>query len=187
MRNVSREVKRALNEDIISENLSPETKEELQDILYRRLKNGESDFNDIDVSQITDFSNLFGGRLKPKGYIEISEWDVSNGVYFQNMFRSCRSFNADLSKWNVSKGRRFDAMFERCNAFNSDLSNWDVSKARNMSHMFEECREFNSDLSGWNVSNVEDMSYMFWFCTKLQCDLSNWDVSNVKNMNGMFG
>jgi hypothetical protein len=37
----------------------PEDKNELISILRKRLKNGETDFNDIDVSEIHDFSGLF--------------------------------------------------------------------------------------------------------------------------------
>ena len=45
-------------------NYFPETKEELQDIIKKRIKEegNKVDLNDIDVSNITDMSNLFEGN-----------------------------------------------------------------------------------------------------------------------------
>ena len=56
-------------------NYFPETKEELKDIIKQRIKleGKEADLNDIDVSNITDMSNLFE-RTDFNG--DISTWDV---------------------------------------------------------------------------------------------------------------
>ena len=59
-------------------NYHPKTKEELQDLLKQLIeeRGNEGDFNDIDVSKITDMSELFKGMEKFNG--DISNWDVSN-------------------------------------------------------------------------------------------------------------
>ena len=56
----------------------PKTKEELRDIISQRIKSKgpEVDLNDIDVSNITDMSNLFEKLVSFNG--NISKWDVSN-------------------------------------------------------------------------------------------------------------
>ena len=92
----------------------PKTKEELQDILKELIKvrGNEGDFNDIDTSEITDMSYLFGGMIKFNG--DISEWDVSNVTDMRLMFYRCKSFNQPLNTWNVSNVRYYDDIFFNC-------------------------------------------------------------------------
>ena len=117
-------------------NYFPETKEELQDIIKKRIKQEgiEVDLNDIDTSNITDMSKLF----------------------------LTLDFNGDISSWDVSNVTNMHAMFFRCESFNQDISNWDVSNVTNMGEMFYKCFKFNQDISKWNVSNVNDNDNMFY-------------------------
>ena len=119
-------------------NYFPKTKEELKDIIKQRIKEegNEVNLNDIDVSNITDMSNLFEGTY----------------------------FDGDISEWDVSNVIDMGYMFSECKVFNQDISNWDVSNVTNMSHMFSECKAFNKDISNWDVSNVINMYGMFNNC-----------------------
>ena len=121
----------------IAYNYHPKTKEELKDIINKRIESEGNDcnLNDIDTSNITDMSYLF----------EYSD------------------FNGDISRWNVSKVKNMKGMFYD-SKFNSDISNWDVSNVTNMSGMFASSK-FNSDISNWdvyNVSNVKNMRGVFY-------------------------
>ena len=66
----------------------PQTKDELKEIIKQRIKDegNEVDLNDIDVSNITDMSNLFED-LDFDG--DISNWDVSNVKSMKQIFDMC--------------------------------------------------------------------------------------------------
>ena len=116
----------------------PKTKEELQYIILKRIKNegNEVNLNDIDVSKITDMSDLF---LR-------------------------KDFNGDISQWDVSNVKNMDEMFVNCFKFNKDISSWDVSNVTDMTSMFNSCKSFNQDISKWNVSKVKDHYFIFSNC-----------------------
>ena len=119
-------------------NYFPNTKEELKDIIDTRIEQegNKVDLNDIDVSEITDMSELFRET----------------------------NFNGDISKWDVSNVTNMCAMFCACEAFNQDISSWDVSNVTDMSNMFCECKEFNQDISNWDVSKVKYFNDIFYNC-----------------------
>ena len=98
-------VKRKTYKDMIVVN----SKEELEKLINQRIeqRGPKCDLNDIDVSKVTDMSELF---------------------------MSSR-FNGDISSWDVSSVRDMSCMFER-SVFKGDLSKWDVRNVRNMFGMF---------------------------------------------------
>ena len=118
----------------------PKTKKELKDIIFKRIEaeGNEVDLNDIDVSEITDMSELFNNLFNFRG--NISQWDVSNVTNMQGMFYWCESFNQDISNWNVSNVTNMQGMFAWCEAFNQDISNWDVPKVKYVEDIFKGCQ-----------------------------------------------
>ena len=127
-------------------------------IKSRRPKGNKVDFNDLDVSGITDFSYVFEDyKYEPL----VETWDVSNAKTMDSMFLNCYNFNCDISKWDVSNLQNASSMFYGCEKFNQDLSRWNVKKLTKAAAMFRGCSSFSSDLSRWDVSNVLDFQYMF--------------------------
>ena len=96
MKNLSQYIQEKLiikkNRNVINYNYFPQTKEELREIIKQRIEQegNEVDLNDIDVSEITDMSELFMD-LDFNG--DISTWDVSNVKNMRFMFQHCKSFN----------------------------------------------------------------------------------------------
>ena len=67
-----------------------ELKRVIKKCIYERGEN--ANLNDIDVSNITDMSNLFEDLdFNIINNINISEWDVSNVTNMESMFDGCNS------------------------------------------------------------------------------------------------
>lgn len=145
------------------------TNNNIHDLIRREIRKSgdEADLNHIDVSQVTDMTDLFGYR-KFNG--DISNWDVSNVKCMFRMFE-CSEFNGDLSKWNVANVIDMNGMFSG-SIFNQDISKWNVSCVNDMSWMFDGSK-FNQDISDWNVSSVEDIHGMF-ASSSFNGDISKW-------------
>ena len=59
-------------------------------------------------------------------YGDINTWDVSNITDFSNLFSNKSNFNSDISVWNVSNGTSFYSMFDNATSFNQDIGGWDI-------------------------------------------------------------
>ncbi len=144
----------------MTEKIKPNSDRELPNIITALLQERgfDCDLNDVDVSQVKDFTGVF---------------NVSHNG----------QFNGDISKWDTSSATCMTRMFDR-SEFNGNISGWNTSKVTDMARMFSNSK-FKGDVSRWDVSNVENMVLMFEFC-RIACDLSAWDVSKVKSMFRMF-
>ena len=178
-----------INSEITNYLYHPETKSELSKIIRKLLKDNQTDLNIIDVSKITNMSDLFS-QINDNitiTNIDISDWDVSNVTNMENMFFDCRKFNCNLSKWNVSNVTTMESMFSNCENFTGDgLENWDVSNVENIAAIFYNCKKFDCDLSSWKFNKVKQTRYMFCRCENFDCNVSNWKFDKIFFANGMF-
>lgn len=93
--------------------------------------------------------------------IDAKDIDVSSITNMSELFFNCSDFNQDISSWDVSNVTDMRWMFRKATNFNQDISSWDVSNVTYMLGMFDKAVSFNQDISDWNTNNVEDMKYMF--------------------------
>ena len=169
----------------VLDKVQPKNKEQLKQLINYAFKHNIYNLNFIDISKITDMSELFGNVEHD---FDVSSWDVSNAIDISFMFYGCHNFNCDLSKWDVSNVTNMRYMFSNCYKLEGKgLEHWDVSNVTDMAGMFVGCENFNCDLSYWYVSNVTDMDNMFVNCKKFNCDLSDWNISNITRWKNMFG
>ena len=141
-----------VNKDMVSIKYIPKTSDELREIIDKRTKNiitdenGDLDFNDIDVSNISDFSQLFNGKQRAKT-IDISCWDMSKCTSFEGMFSGClelRTIYLNPNKKICPK--TLDFMFFACPKLeNIDfIKNIDMSDSPSCAGMFMGCRKLSS-------------------------------------------
>ena len=121
---------------------------------------------------------------------DIGGWDVTQVTDFTNLFYLAVRFNRPLDTWIINNtpgvNVRMREMFNRASAFNQDISSWDTSRVNNMREMFRLATSFNQDIGDWDTSNVTTMFNMFQSATVFNQDITNFDVANVAYMNGMF-
>ena len=161
---------------------TPNSKQVLQKIIKYYSENyPEDSLNWLDVSEITDMSELFTYNIYNG---DISKWDTSSVFNMKKMFYAAYPFNQPISEWNVSNVIDMSYMFCNTRTFNQPIGNWNVSNVTDMSCMFHDT-DFNQDISQWDVSHVKSMKNMFSE-SNFDQDISQWDVHNVTNMSSMF-
>lgn len=78
-------------------------------------------------------------------------WQDSNTL--THAFWQCHAFNGDLSGWDTSNIVYFNECFKDATSFNQPLP-WDVGNASSMLGMFNGATSFNQDLSAWCVEDI---------------------------------
>ena len=130
-----------INKDTNIYSCHPTNKDELKQILRKRLNNDKNaNLNDIDVSKIIDMG------IHP---------------YDGGLFEDLDPHNINVSNWNMSNVTNTSGLFYNCTHFNCDISNWDMHNVKDMHSMFFGCKQFNCNLNKWNVSNVKHKGFMF--------------------------
>lgn len=165
----------------------PHSKKELINTLNNLIESKNYNFNKIDVSGITDLSNIFIS-VKLNEDIDVSNWDVSHVTNMEGLFYGFKGINIiGIENWDVSNVENMENMFADCELINCDLSKWDVSKVTNFGGMFSECKKFDGKgLEKWDVSNGDHFFGMFHDCNNLDCDLSNWNIKEDAITKTMF-
>lgn len=129
----------------VNTKIKVKTKEELKLEILKKIINNETDYNDIDVSELDDLSYVFEDKNITE--IDISGWGVSNVTTLKCMFQNCKYLKTpgDLSKWNVSNVEDMSWMFSGCqNLINlGDLQNWEINGTK-MRCAFQGCKKLKS-------------------------------------------
>ena len=117
----------------------PENKIELLDLIRALLpeRGPKGNYNDIDVSKITDMSGLFSDEPLFNG--DITKWNTKRVKNMAGMFMNTGAFNRDISGWDTSNVENMDAMFYCAWAFKKDISKWNVKKVKHNMDIFERC------------------------------------------------
>ena len=108
--------------------------------------------SNLDVSTITDMSNLFSNfdfnNAKKKGYtIDISNWKVRSVNNMESMFANSIGFNQDLNRWNIFNVENMKKMFLNCKDLDKSFSNWIIQKDTKTIGMFSGCDKYKSSFN----------------------------------------
>ena len=67
-----------------------------------RVRGFECDLNDVDVSEVQDFTGVFTVSFNRQFNGDIYQWDTSSATCMKRMFENSE-FNGDISRWNTSR------------------------------------------------------------------------------------
>ena len=156
---------------------------DLKKLLERMIevRGDESDFNDIDTSEIESMKNLFNGNKTFNG--NISSWDVSKVENMESMFYMAISFNQPIGNWKFPNVTDMSFMFRSATSFNQPIEKWKFPKVRYMSFMFCGATSFNQPIGGWKFPKFTNMDGMFYDATSFNQDLSSWDLTDIDKNN----
>lgn len=164
--------------------IKPTRDSELPNIITALLQTRgfDCDLNDVDVSEVKDFTRVFMNSHNPEFVGDISRWDTRSATKMHQMFAHSK-FNGDISNWDTSNVIDMGLMFSN-SKFMGDLSRWNTSKVEAMNSMFEFVK-LSCNLSNWNTASVKNTFRMFVGST-FNGDISNWDMRQCENIGQMF-
>ena len=133
------------------------------------------------LKNVLSMNSMFYKARALKGNKSFNDWDISNVTDISDLFCNAVSFNAPVNNWNVSNVTNMEGTFFNAKLFNQPLNNWNTSNVTNMEEMFSGALIFNQDISAWNTSNVTNMRYMFKLTPSFNNhDLSVWKVYKTR-------
>ena len=138
------------------------------------IANKDSDIAGVDVSDMTDMSNLFRfSDFSGSWTADLSGWDTSKVENMCSMFAGCKNLK-EVSLPNTENVTDMSFMFYGC----TNLKEVNLPHTENVTDirgMFYGCEELTKvDLP--HTENVNDMRWMFYGCRSLQQDFSNWNI-----------
>ena len=143
----------------------------------------------VDTSHITSMKGAFSHCPCLKLIKGIEDWDVSNVVDMENMFRDDKSLQIpDLSKWNTSSLREAASMFRGCKLMEKFSGEcWKTPALMSTKHMFEESGLIEINLNSWDFSKCGSIEFMFANCRKLKrVDIANKTMTALNGFDGLF-
>lgn len=105
------------------DHISANSEQHLRDLIAQAMavQGEKADLNHIDVGAISDFDGLFEDSSFNGN---ISQWDVSQGIYAANMFKNS-AFEQDVGGWAIEPCAKIQGLFE---------ANWDGLAAQSPRH-----------------------------------------------------
>lgn len=125
--------KSKIHKDITNDLLTPyapKNNSELREAIKKLYKQGSTDFNYIDISNVDDLFYAFKGLIKLEE-IDISFWDVSHVRNMIGMFYGCKNLKYihTSNSWDVSNVTDMNSMFCGCESLEvvEGLDDWNVN------------------------------------------------------------
>lgn len=169
----------------------------------------------IDVSNVTDVSNMFGNcsnlyyvpaysfnsltnadevfiNCSNVVNLNLSNWNMSNIKQCLRLCRQCTYLKTvDVTGWDLSNYKySTDSWFAYCSKLTEikGVENWFLPKVTSLYYLFYNCSSLTSlNLSNWGISSVTNINSTFYECKKLvSLDISSWNLVNVNNASSVF-
>lgn len=151
-------------------------------VIYKTKPSNKYNLENLDVSQISDFSQVFESSYYNGN---LSKWNMSNALNMDSMFLGSDFNNDSICNWNLPNLESLKKTFQNT-IFNFDLSNWNFSKVKYIDFIFFKNKEFNQPFNGIDTKNLLSMNYSFAYAEKFNQPLDKLITKNVNNFSGAF-
>lgn len=104
------------------------------------------DVSNFDLSELTSLSGAFH-YMNCKHIIGLDKWDVSNITDFNNVFADCTDLEEvhGTEYWDMSSAQNCCGMFKNCMSLTTiDIEDWKLDKLRGADEMFLNCDKLSS-------------------------------------------
>ena len=154
----------------------------------------ELDLSNLDVSNVTNMSDMFSGCSNLTSLESLADWQTGNVTDMAHMFEGCSNLTSlePLANWQTGSVTNMAYMFSNWSSLTSleSLADWQTGSVANMVGMFYRCSNLTSlePLANWQTGSVTNMASMFRDCSNLTSlePLANWQTGSVTNMTQMF-
>ena len=141
----------------VNSSQKPKDRGELNLIILKKRMENNTDFTDIDVSEIEDLSDLFHDDYKE---INITGWNLKKCKNMKGMFSGCKYLQKIIG-----------------------IDDLDISNVGDLSFIFNDCKNLKDvgDLGKWDVEG-KNLAYAFQNCVKLKNvgDIKKWKLENPR-------
>ena len=139
-----------------------------------------ADFNDLDVSNVTDFSRLFA-NMEFSG--KIDRWNMSSAIDISGMFQNA-VFTGTLANWDPVNVKRAAFAFAGASIRHLDVSQWQMEHLEDGTGMFEAFRGV-PEVGSWRPLKLKYARRMFAGC-RCNPDVGTWTTGWLKYADEMF-
>lgn len=156
-------------------NVTPHT----QRLFYQYTGDNVDYISNLDTSNVTNMSNMFGYSSSLK---TVPLLNTSKVTDMSSMFTSCSSLET-IPKFDTSNVANMGSMFYTCEKITT-IPELDTKNVTSMSYMFYNCKGL-TEIPSMNTSNVINMNSMFNGCESLT-SVPELDTRNVTDMYSLF-
>jgi len=109
--------------------------------------------NDLDVSNVEDFSYCFGYTNFPS--IDVSNWNTVSGENYEYMFYNSKATEIEgLDNFDVTNAKSFYSMFFESYVKKIIVPSWSPENLESVVNMFRKSRAEDIDISGLDTRNI---------------------------------
>ena len=137
--------------------------------VFRNANQFNQNIGSWDVSKVTDTAAMFNGAsaFNNGGSDSIANWNTSNLVIANDMFRKAVSFNQPIGSWNMKKVQFLVRFLSDATSFNQSLAAWRLDSlvilpgkplsgaAAALDHTAISRQNYDAMLIAWNVQNLK--------------------------------
>jgi hypothetical protein len=164
-------------------------------VVYEENTKSKNTIENLDTSKAYDFDFMFNSFNNPKASstapvgaikeLDLTKWDVSEGLSFESVFDKCILDYLDISGWEFSSvlSTSYISLFFDSRIKEVNMTNCNTSKVKSFYRFAYQASNLVSiDMTGCDTSAGTNFNAMFGYCSKLTTIIGEIDASNASGL-----